>query len=135
MRSILILMLAPLLIAAVPKAPNTEGAWDCKFTARTVCGADGSCRPGKGTTWIYLTPSQNSYWRCNGSNFDDCDQYRTFVTTSGAFRLFELAGHASFAKVGPGLEVTEVLSLMHAVYINRGKCIEGPPPLIRTDRP
>jgi hypothetical protein len=111
-------------------APETNAAWDCKFTQRTLCTAAG-CTTGKGRTWIYLTPSQQGYWRCEGASFDDCDQYKATVTNSGAYKLFELPGHAAFAKIGPALEVTEVLSIMDGVWINRGKCIVGPPPLIR----
>jgi hypothetical protein len=112
-------------------APQTDYSWDCRFTARTLCTAQG-CSTGKGRTWIYLTPSQNGYWRCEGTGFDNCDHYKATVTDSGAFKVFELTGHAGFAKVGPELDVTEVVSLIDNVWINRGRCMLGPPPLIRT---
>lgn len=135
MRRFAALVCLPLLSAAVPTAPSTEGAWDCKFTSRVICSPTGQCNKGDpARSWIYLTPSQNSYWRCEGKGFDNCDQHKAFVSTSGAYRTFELPGHAAFAKVGPDLQVTEVLALMQTVYINRGHCIIGPPPLIRTDR-
>jgi hypothetical protein len=54
------------------------------------------------------------------------------VADSGAYKVFELPGHGAFAKVGPQLEVTEVVSILSAVIINRGRCTAAPPPLIRT---
>jgi hypothetical protein len=126
------LLVAAVLLIAGPAlaAPETDAAWDCKFTQRTLCTSTG-CSTGKGRTWIYLTPRQKSYWRCEGKGFDDCDHYKAIVTESGAYKVFELPGHAAFAKVGPALKVTEVFSLMDRVWINRGQCIVGPPPLIR----
>lgn len=111
-------------------APQTDAAWDCKFASRTLCTANG-CSAIKGQTWIYLTPSQQSYWRCEGAGFDDCHQYKATVTDSGEYKILELTGHAGFAKVGPSLDVIEVLSLMDGVWINRGRCMVGPPPLVR----
>jgi len=125
------------LICAVPlsAAPQTEYSWQCNFTERSVCGAT-TCTtkksPAKGGVWIYLTPSQQSYYRCEGDNFDDCDHYKATITDSGAFKTFELPGRAAFAKVGADLSVTEVVTQMDLVYINRGRCMSAPPPLIRT---
>jgi hypothetical protein len=130
MRKHLLTAAVLLLPTASLAAPETGAAWECKFTQRTVCTATG-CSAGNGRTWIYLTPSQESYWRCEGTGFDDCDQYKATVANSGAYKVFEIPGRTAFAKVGPTLEVTEVLSLMDGVWINRGQCIVGPPPLIR----
>jgi hypothetical protein len=120
------------LLVAQPAlaAPQTDAAWECKFTARTLCSAKG-CSAIRGRTWIYLTPSQSGYWRCEGNTFDDCDKYQATVTDSGEYKVFELTGHGAFAKVGPDLDVTEVLSLMDGVWINRGRCAWAPPPLTR----
>lgn len=131
MRTAVALASLLLVAASEPVAPDTEGAWDCKFSERTVCGVDG-CTTGPTKTWIYLTPSQNGYWRCEGTDFENCDQYDASVVANGAFRHFELPGRAAFAKVGPDLSVTEVITLLGTVYINRGQCIVGPPPLVRT---
>ena len=127
------------LISAVPlsAAPQTEYSWQCNFTQRTVCGTT-SCTTkatsAKSGVWIYLTPSQQSYYRCEGNSFDNCDRYQTVISDSGAFKIFELPGRAAFAKVDAGLTVTEVVSLIDVVYINRGKCMSAPPPLIRTQQ-
>ncbi len=74
------------------------------------------------------------YDRCEGEGFENCDRYEAVVSTSGAYRLFELPGRGAFAKVGPSLDVTEVLTLQSNVYINRGKCTGAPPPLVRYER-
>ena len=119
-----------LTAAAAPSAPDTEFAWDCKFSQRQVCSPKG-CVSNQTKTWVYLNPSQNAYWRCEGKYFENCDRYQALVSESGAYRNFELPGRATFAKVGPNLSVTEVVTLMDTVYVNRGKCIVVPPPLVR----
>ena len=129
--SVLIVGAGFLVTSEASATPQTAAAWDCRFTQRMVCSPQG-CSIGKGRTWIYLTPGQNSYWRCEGVGFDNCDFYKATVTDTGAYKLFELTGHGGFAKVGPSLDVTEVLSLTSMVWINRGQCIVGSPPLIRT---
>jgi hypothetical protein len=53
------------------------------------------------------------------------------VADSGAYKIFELPGHAAFAKVGPLLDVTEVVSIQSEIIINRGRCMAAPPPLMR----
>lgn len=125
------------LFTATPlaAAPQTEFAWQCNFTQRTTCGPQ-SCatHPVLPTTgvWIYLTPSQQSYMRCEGEGWDNCDQHNATITDSGEFKNFEIPGAAAFARVGPNLFVTEVVTVRDAVLINRGKCISAPPPMIRT---
>jgi hypothetical protein len=113
-------------------APTTDYSWDCRFTRTSVCDANG-CRQTKNETWIYLTPSHQTYYRCSGTGFDNCDRYNADISESGDYRIFELPGRAAFAKVDSKLLVTEVISLQDMVLINRGKCISGPPPLIRSD--
>lgn len=133
MKRIAALACLALTAAQSPTAPNTEYSWQCNFTQRTVC-SNGSCVPTKGKTWIFLSPDYKVYNRCEGTGFEGCDRYTPVVSASGAYRLFELPGRGAFAKVGPSLEVTEVLTLQSSVYINRGKCSSAPPPLIRTER-
>lgn len=126
--------LALLAIASTAAAaPNTEYSWNCKFKQTSVCEPTG-CRQSKSPVWIYLTPSQQSYYRCEGTGFDNCDRYQARVGASGNYRIFELPGRAGFAKVDAKLGVTEVMTLMDVVLINRGQCTSGPPPLVRIIR-
>lgn len=133
MKRIAAIVCLALTAAQSPTAPSTEYSWQCEFTQRTVCSGQ-SCTPSKAKTWIFLSPDYKVYDRCEGKGFDNCDHYQPVVSASGAYRLFELPGRGAFAKVGPALEVTEVLTLQNTVFVNRGKCISAPPPLVRLQR-
>ena len=122
-----------LLTAAAQSAPTTEYAWDCKIVQQTVCDATG-CTAIRPTSSVFLYPSFNRYWRCpiGWKQLDACDGYDAFVSTSGAYRNFELRGRTAFARVGPGLSFVEAITLMDRVFISHGTCSVAPPPLVRT---
>ena len=122
-----------MFVAAAQTPPETEFMWECSFRERVSCSpTEGCVSAPANVTRLLLYPSESLYWRCGATqDLSDCDAYQAVVSASGAYRNFELPGRAAFAKVGPNLSVTDVVTLMDNVFVAYGTCKEGPPPIIR----
>lgn len=123
-------------IAMAATAPATEFAWQCNVEKRFQCGSKGGgCAPLAVTMSAFIYPGESLYWRCpverKGWDLGACDRYLAAVSTSGAFKNIELPGRAAFARVGPNLSFTEVVTLADQVLVSHGTCAEAPPPIVR----
>jgi hypothetical protein len=118
-----------LLASAAP--PSPEHAWNCDFTTKYRCTAEG-CDPVTPTISITMGPEFDFYSRCDANG---CDTRRARYSVSGEFLIAEVTGSGAFAKVSPDLAITEVVSLGHEVFVSYGTCRPGPPSLIHVPIP
>ena len=107
-------------------APTTDLAWNCTFSSKVQCEGE-RCAPSTPTIHLIIYPKYEVYQRCDKKG---CDDYRAQFTRSGAFLVAELPGRGAFVKISDDLAATEVVTLGHAVIVDRGQCKEGAPPLI-----
>ncbi len=111
---------------AAPASPDL-GVWHCNPTIGQDCDQSG-CRAFTPSVRLVLA-EPDRLWRCAIGKADDCDIVDADYSRGGAFLNVTLAGRSGFVKVADDLTYMEVVSLMQSVYINRGTCAVGPPPI------
>lgn len=105
-----------LAYASQPTPPNAT--MKCAFRKRQIC-ANGECREAKPVVKTTITPSDETYERCDK---DGCDTLNAVHSESGAFHIYMLPDNAGMIKIGPGGDALEVLTMWNEAYLSFGKC-------------
>ena len=119
-----------LLASELAAAPRPEyNNFRCYADTVMICTADGKCADGgKPTVQTIVLPDSSGYMRCADANdLSTCDSYPVSATPSGKYLVVSNPGGSFFVKIDDALTFTEVVSLNHDVFINRGQCDSGPP--------
>lgn len=113
---------AALTSTAVKAAPSAI-EFVCHPAEKHLCSAGHGCKASVVTVFAKFSsagPGRATYSRCDRHG---CDRHEANTYQSGAFLNIELPGRATFAKVGPNGEWTEVVSLGNDVIVAQGKCL------------
>ena len=119
-----------LFASELSAAPRPEyNNFRCDADTVMICTAVGKCADGgKPTVQSIILPDNSGYMRyADASDLATCDSYPVSAVPSGQYLVVSNAGGSFFVKIDETLNFTEVVSLNHDVFINRGKCVSGPP--------
>ena len=109
------------ILAAIALVLNTAspGTYRCTFDQRETCSPDTGCEAVAPSTWVEVNLEAQTYARCDAKG---CDPYDAVVTRSGIWRIVEVPGHATFAKIADDGLIVDVASLNRTVLVSYGKC-------------
>jgi hypothetical protein len=121
------LAMLALLPAQAIAVPHTSGAWLCTFTEELRCDPGRGCLPADAGTTTTLYEMGGLYLNCTPSM---CIPGIANFHVQGELLTAHVPEFGAVVNLSPNLEVTEVSTIGHLVFIRRGRCTEGPPPIL-----
>ena len=98
---------------------SLDGPLQRTFKKLQVCN-EVQCSDQIPTIRVSWDPRIGIYKRCDAKG---CDSYKLVRSQSGIFTNLTMPDHGIFARISRDGRMTEVLSLMHTMFIYHGECL------------